>query len=180
MRRAQPLLAVILFAGCVPSSAAPEPALSPVAAISRPAIVVAQQPHLGDVLHQLGRWFAGQSQAAERRPAAPVARSPGRRSAQSVDDLNGAACGGDLPPCWVLQRESRGNPDAYNPSGCVQTDREGNTYRGCYGLWQFGVVTFRGLGYSGVATDYGADVQNEAARRLWAGGAGCSNWAACG
>lgn len=81
-------------------------------------------------------------------------------------------CGGDLPPCWVLARESGGNIEAVNHTGCGG--------RGCYGKWQFDPRTSRGLGYEGTMDQYPEQVQDEAARTLWANGQGCSHWAACG
>lgn len=103
-----------------------------------------------------------QAQAAEPPAAAelPPAAEPG-----------GLPCGGDLPPCWVLDRESGyndGDPwtydvHAYNPTGCGG--------RGCYGKWQFDPRTGDGTG-----TEAEQDAE---ARRVWAGGAGCSAWAAC-
>lgn len=72
-------------------------------------------------------------------------------------------CGGDLPPCWVMNRESGGNLNAYNPGGC--------SGRGCYGKWQCDPRTCSG---------HGTEEQQDAeARALWNNGKGCSNWAAC-
>lgn len=132
---------------------------------------------------------AARTAAARRAVArsAPPAPKPSTSTASSSGvvtgsgQVNGWPCGGDLPPCTVLRRESGGNPQAVNPTGCVQTDPTTHvTYRGCFGLWQFGQLTWRGLGYAGVATDYSGDEQNAAARRLWNSGRGCSNWGACG
>lgn len=85
--------------------------------------------------------------------------------------VNGYPCGGDLPPCWVLERESGGDPNAVNPTGCG-----GYT---CGGLWQFDPRTWDGYAGYAYAQDAPWEVQNEKARALWAGGAGCSHWAAC-
>lgn len=90
----------------------------------------------------------------------------------STGSINGYPCGGDLPPCYVLDRESGGDPTAYNADGC-----NGN---GCYGLWQF---SGEWAGKLGLPTDIASatvDQQNNAARTLWNGGRGCRNWAACG
>jgi hypothetical protein len=85
--------------------------------------------------------------------------------------LNGYPCGGDLPPCHVMRDESGGNPNAVNWGGC-----NGNN---CYGLWQFSGEWDCKLGQRcGIAT-WTVDEQNAAARALWAGGAGCSNWVTC-
>lgn len=73
------------------------------------------------------------------------------------------ACGGDLPPCWVMKRESGGNINAYNPTGC--------SGRGCYGKWQCDPRTCDGTGTE--------EEQDAEARRVWDNGRGCSHWAAC-
>lgn len=97
--------------------------------------------------------------------------APASGPATGVGQVNGYPCGGDLPPCWVLARESGGDPTAVNPTGCG-----GHT---CGGLWQFDPRTWAGFGGYRHAQDAPAEVQNQAARQLWAGGSGCSHWAAC-
>jgi hypothetical protein len=86
------------------------------------------------------------------------------------------ACGGDLPPCDVLWRESRGQADAVNRScGCA------------FGLWQFQQPTWdstaRAIGRLDLvgrrASDVDPGTQDAMAAALWAGGAGCGNWSAC-
>jgi len=80
---------------------------------------------------------------------------------------NRGACGGSLPPCYVLARESGGDPGAVNPDS------------GAAGLWQMLRSTSQALGYDRPMNEYDVDTQNEAARRLYANGAGCSHWQAC-
>lgn len=82
--------------------------------------------------------------------------------------INGYPCGNDLPPCWVLARESGGNPTAQNPRSTAS------------GLWQFLRSTWAGYGGYVNAKDAPWEVQNERARQVWAGGAGCRHWSACG
>ncbi len=74
------------------------------------------------------------------------------------------ACGGDLPPCCVMMRESGGDPTAVNPSS------------GASGKWQFMPGTW--ANYGGYATAASAPewVQDEKAAQLWAGGAGAGHW----
>lgn len=72
-------------------------------------------------------------------------------------------CGGDLPPCWVMMRESGGNIRAHNPTGC--------SGRGCYGKWQCDPRTCDGTGSEAE--------QDAEARRVWDHGRGCSHWNAC-
>lgn len=91
------------------------------------------------------------------------------------------ACGGRLPPCYVMTRESRGNPQAVNPSGCYDGNPQSAGYGtvGCFGKWQFMRATWWGLGFTGLPTDYDEAQQDEGAALLWAGGAGCRHWNAC-
>lgn len=72
-------------------------------------------------------------------------------------------CGGDLPPCSVMMRESGGDINAYNPTGC--------NGRGCRGKWQCDPRTC-----SGVGTEAEQDAE---VRALWDNGRGCSHWNAC-
>jgi hypothetical protein len=76
-------------------------------------------------------------------------------------------CGGDLPPCWVMMRESGGNITAKNPTSSAS------------GKWQF--INSTWAGYGGYAEAWMApeSVQDGKARELWAGGAGCGHWSAC-
>jgi hypothetical protein len=92
----------------------------------------------------------------------PPAAAPSR--AGGTGSVNGYPCGGDLPPCSVLARESGGNPDAENPTSSAS------------GLWQFIDGTWDGYGGYAHASDAPADVQNARAAELWAGGAGCGHW----
>lgn len=80
-------------------------------------------------------------------------------------------CGGDLPPCYVKQRESGGNYNAYNATGCGG--------KGCFGAWQFSGEWAGKLGLPLDLRLATPEQQDNAARILWAGGRGCSNWAAC-
>ncbi len=91
------------------------------------------------------------------------------------DNVNGYPCGGDLPPCYVLQRESKGNPVAQNP------------YSSASGLWQMINSTANSAAH-GIdrhdlvgrpAKTWTVDEQNNAARWLWDYGNGCSHWRAC-
>lgn len=98
--------------------------------------------------------------AAERRAAPPD--TPAAESTGS----NGR-CGGDLPPCYVMMRESGGNIRARNPSSSAS------------GKWQFIDSTWAGFGGYAQAWLAPESVQDAKARQLWAGGAGCGHWNAC-
>ncbi len=73
------------------------------------------------------------------------------------------ACGGSLPPCYVMEQESGGSLTAVNPSS------------GAAGKWQFLPSTSRSLGYSQPMNEYDEATQDEAARKLYAL-VGCSAW----
>ena len=76
-------------------------------------------------------------------------------------------CGGDLPPCWVMMRESRGDIHAQNPRSTAS------------GKWQFLDSTWAGYGGYRKARYAPEATQDAKARALWAGGRGCSHWSAC-
>lgn len=98
--------------------------------------------------------FAAAVDAAKRAEAGPSGYRPGQ-------------CGGSLPPCYVMMRESRGNIHAQNPRSTAS------------GKWQFLDSTWgrhRGYAKARYAPEW---VQDEKARILWAGGRGCSHWLAC-
>lgn len=80
-------------------------------------------------------------------------------------------CGGDLPPCSVAWAESRGDYGAVNPTGCGG--------QGCFGKWQFSGSWAGKLGLPLDLRTATPEQQDNAARLLWAGGAGCSHWGAC-
>lgn len=99
-----------------------------------------------------------------------VTQKPVENRPKSSGEVSGV-CGGILPPCYVLDRESgygdgdpnTYNPNARNPSGC--------SGRGCYGKWQCDPNTCDGTGTE--------EQQNAEAARVWDNGRGCSHWDAC-
>jgi Transglycosylase-like domain len=76
----------------------------------------------------------------KQRPAAAVSAPSGN-------------CGGDLPPCWIMMRESRGNIRAMNPSGAA-------------GKWQIMPGTWNGYGGYASAADAPESVQDAKARTM--------------
>ena len=93
-----------------------------------------------------------------------VIKAPTQRTQPPAVQSSGA-CGGDLPPCFVVQRESRGNIRAENPTSTAS------------GKWQFVDGTWNNYGGYHHASDAPESVQDARAREVWAGGAGASAWA---
>lgn len=77
-------------------------------------------------------------------------------------------CGGDLPPCTVLARESGGDLTIYNTQGS-----------GASGKWQAMPGTWDGYGGYNNAADAPEAVQDAFAAELWNHGLGCAHWQAC-
>ena len=105
--------------------------------------------------------------------AAKVAAAKARRASHKRvygGTMGNGHCGPayHLPPCSVMMRESGGNINAYNPTGC----NEGNGHVGCKGKWQCSYSTCSGTGSE--------EEQDAEARALWADGKGCQHWDACG
>lgn len=128
---------------------------------------------LDEAVHYASLVEWNKAEAQNRAVAAAAKKKNPKVSHRSSSSQGGNGhCGGDLPPCWVLDRESGhndGDPNtydinAYNPTGCGGA--------GCYGKWQCDPSSCDGTGTE--------EEQDAEARRLWNGGAGCSNWAACG
>jgi Transglycosylase-like domain len=105
---------------------------------------------------------ASSATTSSRSSSRSASRAPSR-PAPAAEQGSGR-CGGDLPPCSVMQRESGGNIRAENPSSSAS------------GKWQFIDGTWNGYGGYSHAADAPEEVQDAKARALWAGGAGCGHW----
>lgn len=120
-------------------------------------------------IHQVFAFAAAVERARIHRIyayAAAVERA--RVARQQAGSYRSGQCGGSLPPCYVMMRESRGNIHAQNPRSTAS------------GKWQFLDSTWgrhRGYAKARHAPEW---VQDERARHLWNGGRGCSHWSACG
>jgi hypothetical protein len=90
-----------------------------------------------------------------------------RKAAAAAAAYPSGQCGGSLPPCYVMMRESRGNIHAQNPTSTAS------------GKWQFLDSTWQRYGGYAKARYAPEKIQDEKARILWAGGRGCSHWSAC-
>lgn len=108
-----------------------------------------------------------QARADEAQQARVAAAVEHYSDAPAPTDAGSGRCGGDLPPCYVMQRESGGNIRAENPVSTAS------------GKWQFVDGTWNNYGGYAHAADAPEWVQDAKARETWAGGAGCSHWSAC-
>ena len=96
--------------------------------------------------------------------APPVTAPPVTAPPAPVDTSVHGACGGNLPPCCVMMRESHGNPTVVNRSS------------GASGKWQFMTATWAGYGGYATAAQAPESVQDAKAAELWAGGSGSGHW----
>lgn len=124
--------------------------------------------------YQLFLWAEAvrQAEEAERARLAEVERqrqadAARQRQERPIATPGTGRCGGDLPPCYVMMRESGGNITAQNPRSTAS------------GKWQFLRSTWGGYGGYLNAKDAPESVQDERARQLWDNGRGCSHWSAC-
>lgn len=108
------------------------------------------------------RVIAAQRAAAAERVTSSSSSSDGGSSTTTASTTGGG--GGNLPPNSIAECESGNDYGAVNPSS------------GAGGRWQILPSTWRSLGYSGSPQDAPPAVQDEAAAKLWNGGAGRSNW----
>ncbi|HVT41769.1 MAG TPA: transglycosylase family protein, partial [Acidimicrobiales bacterium] len=122
--------------------------------------------------HQVAAFLLAAKANADARARAQAARSRANQARHSSNRMAGTstghACGGDLPPCCVMIRESHGNPTAVNSSS------------GASGKWQFMPGTWNNYGGYSSAAQAPESVQDARARQVYAGGAGAGNWAGPG
>jgi len=111
------------------------------------------------------RISAAREQAQRQKAAAVVNQR--RQSPDTTSETGSGRCGGDLPPCYIMMRESRGDIRAENPDSSAS------------GKWQFMDGTWNGYGGYAHASDAPESVQDARAREVWAGGRGASHWACC-
>lgn len=110
-----------------------------------------------------------------------------------IGERRGIPCGGDMPPCPVIERESMMAEDPVRvwndqvnadggPLGCyypVGYDGDNPCGSTASGPWQVLRSTWNWFGGFLNAADAPLHVQIDKVRQLWAGGAGCFHWNAC-
>lgn len=126
---------------------------------------------------RLERQKAADARRAAQRPTGTL-RAASASSIRATGSINGHPCGGALPYCWVLSRETggTGSPTSWNPTGCYERK---TGHRGCGGKWQFSWSTWGGYGGYDTANLAPEWLQDEKAAALWAAPHGCHHWAAC-
>lgn len=105
-----------------------------------------------------------QAKAADAKARAAAQAAAATAPPAPVPVSVSGACGGSLPPCCVMMRESGGDPTAVNTSS------------GASGKWQFMTSTWANYGGYPTAASAPESVQDEKAAQLWAGGAGAGHW----
>jgi hypothetical protein len=116
------------------------------------------------------RWIEGSNarqselflQAAAENQALEAQRAQSRKAPARTG--RGGGGGGGCNPESIVQRESKGDPNAVNPSS------------GAGGKYQFLPSTWSGYGGYSRAEDAPESVQDERFNEMWAGGAGSSHW----
>jgi hypothetical protein len=104
---------------------------------------------------------AAASQAAEEAQALEAQRAQSRIAPARTGRGGG---GGGCTPASIVQRESKGDPNAVTPS------------LGAGGKYRFLPGTWSGYGGYARAQDAPESVQDERFSEVWAGGAGSSHW----
>jgi Transglycosylase-like domain len=108
---------------------------------------------------QLDAFYQGLAAQAEQAAAAANARK-----AKSAAPTGRGGSGGGCSPDSIVQRESKGDPNAVNTSS------------GAGGKYQFLPSTWSGYGGYARAQDAPESVQDERFNEVWAGGSGSSHW----
>lgn len=120
-------------------------------------------------------------------PPPPPPPPPAPKPKAVASNPGNGKCGGNLPPCSVMNRESGGDPHIWNGSCYAPSGHQGTSPCGsssASGKWQMVRGTWqatnagRSSGYANAA-DAPEHIQDAAAAELWAGGRGCSHWAQC-
>ncbi len=109
-------------------------------------------------------WGAVEVETARVRVDQTLSAGAVPAAVSATNSVNGYPCGGDLPSCCTLQKESGGTPTAQNPVSSSS------------GLWQDTDSTWDNYKGYAHAKDAPPDIQNERNRQIWNNGAGWANW----
>jgi hypothetical protein len=153
--------------------------------VSHPTYPIDTKPNLGAITAglervsqwyhqaQLNEWYAAVQTVEHAKTAASMLRPEAASTRAQTGPVafsgtvNGYPCGGNLPPCCVLRRESGGTPTAQNPSSSAS------------GLWQFLDSTWDHYGGYARAKDAPASVQNARAAQVWKATGGSAWYPRC-
>lgn len=120
---------------------------------------------------EAAEWAARAAHAQEHAQEAVqrLQERPRVRAEMSPPAMSSGRCGGDLPSCAIMECESGGDARAHNPASSAA------------GKWQIIDATWASTeagANSGVssAADASESVQDAAAKEIYAGGAGRSQW----
>lgn len=126
---------------------------------------------------QARRAAAAQAEADRRAAARRSTAAPAPTRPNAAPTQGSGRCGGNLPPCYVMGRESGGDTTVWN-GGCHGGPCGGGA-SSASGKWQIVSGTWGGYGGYPNAASAPESVQDAKAAEVWAGGAGCSHWSAC-
>lgn len=166
----------LILATCTPLSAAQKAQLLSSQHSHHVRTVAAAKPHSARPHVEKPKYTKAQIEAAAAWASAVYLHN----YLVAVTEQQRLACGGDLPECYIAQRESKFNPFAVNPghSGAPYGD-PGDPETHASGKWQFMPGTWNGYAGYPYAAAAPVKIQNDKAREVWAGGAGAGNWACC-
>jgi hypothetical protein len=129
-----------------------------------PVVIVAA--NAGDAGYRARESGSGRrlDELSTERPAAATHFQRAQSRQALARTGRGGGGGGSCDPGSIVQRESKGDPNAVNPSS------------GAGGKYQFLPSTWSGYGGYSRAQDAPESVQDERFNEVWAGGAGSSHW----
>lgn len=171
MRRVGAGLALVMLAGCSAGQINDATSKAPILAPPAPELTSTSTPAVPVTVEVTTTTEPEPTTVPAVIPPIPPRPSPTTtqylQPATTTQVLSGN-CGGTLPPCYVMARESRGSLTVYNYEGS-----------GASGKWQIMPGTWNGYSGYANAADAPETVQDAKARLLWSNGAGCWHWDAC-
>ena len=168
-------IASLTILACTPSAAAnatPAPTTTPTATCDRACWEAIQLRQRNE-----RAWWAEVVRQQQARAA--WARLTAHLAATRTSSYRPGQCGGSLPPCYVMRRESGGNIRIWNGGCYAPVGWRGKSPCGtssASGKWQAIRSSWGGFGGYVNAADAPESVQDAWARRLYAGGRGGSHW----